>query len=110
VEALCEMRNRHPEIEFDDALIEAALIRGADGSAGTQGGAEADDRLRTTIGLLALIYPSDDIYRAYAGLRSDEREPRANAVELLDNLLRPEIKKAVLPGIEAWSASTAANQ
>ena len=53
--------------------------------------------------LLALIYPFEDIYRAYDGLTSGQRDLRANAIELLDNLLRPELKRAILPYIDAWT-------
>ena len=55
-----------------------------------------------------LIHPFEDIYRAHAGLASGQRGPMANAIELLDNLLRPEIKRAVLPCIESLALPDAA--
>ena len=41
-------------------------------------------------------------------IASGQRGPMANAIELLDNLLRPEIKRAVLPCIESLALPDAA--
>ncbi|MFH0945890.1 MAG: MFS transporter, partial [Planctomycetota bacterium] len=104
VEALGEMRHRRPELIFDPGVIEAALLREVEAPLQPRKRAEATERhLGRAMGLLALIYPIEDIYRAYAGLKSGKRELRANAIELLDNLIRPELKRAVLPYIEAWA-------
>ena len=102
VEALGEMRNRHPDLAFDGEQVEAALLREAQASLSDQG-REPGRRLWMAVELLALIYPVEDVYRAYGGLTSGRRELRANALELLDNLLRPELKRAILPSLEAWA-------
>ncbi len=104
VEALGEMRSRHPDLEFDVDKVEAALLREVEAplQPGEQG-PETERHLRLAAGLLALIYPFEDIYRAYDGLTSGQRDLRANATELLDNLIRPELKRAILPYIEAWT-------
>lgn len=47
--------------------------------------------------LLGLVYPSKDIYNAYSGIISGQRELYANSVEFLDNLLRSDIKKYIFP-------------
>ena len=102
VEALGELRSRHPEWAFDVDQVEAALFRAVEAPMQPlQGGAETERHLRLAVGLLALIYPLDDVYRAYGGLTSGDRQQRANAIELLDNLLRPELKRAILPYVEA---------
>jgi HEAT repeat protein len=49
------------------------------------------------IWLLSLIYPANDIRRAWAGLNSPVPRQRAHALELLDNLLAGEIKTYVFP-------------
>ena len=41
--------------------------------------------------LLALFYPPRDIYNAYVGLTSGRRHLRANALEVLEHLLQPEM-------------------
>jgi len=50
--------------------------------------------------LLGLIYPPEDIYRAFLGLNSSERDVRATAIEFLDNLLESGLKKRLLPVID----------
>ena len=40
--------------------------------------------------LLALLYPPRDVYNAYVGLTGSRPQLRANSVELLEHLLRPE--------------------
>lgn len=104
VEALGEMRNRRPDLAFDAGQVEAALLREVQASP-SEREQEPKRRLWMAVELLALIYPVEDVYRAYGGLTSGRRELRANALELLDNLLRPELKRAVLPHIERWATS-----
>ena len=60
-----------------------------------------DSHLRLLMSLLALIYPSDDVFRAYSGMTSGEKDVASNAVELLDNLLQADHKRSLLPFIEA---------
>jgi ATP:ADP antiporter, AAA family len=50
--------------------------------------------------LLGLIYPPTDLYHAYHGLSSKDPMIKANALELLDNLLQSEHKNLVLPVID----------
>lgn len=50
--------------------------------------------------LLGLIYAPDDLYQAYHGLLSRDSRIKANAVELLDNLLEPGDKRWLLPIID----------
>jgi len=40
--------------------------------------------------LLALLYPPRDIYNAYVGVKSGRAQLRANALEVLEHLLKPE--------------------
>ena len=47
-----------------------------------------DVHLGRLMSLLAFIYTADDVFRAYAGMTSSEKDVALNAMELLDNLLR----------------------
>lgn len=62
---------------------------------------ERDGHLRILLSLLALIYPPDDVLKAYAGMTSGEKDVASNSVELLDNLLEPDHKRSLIPFIEA---------
>jgi ATP/ADP translocase/HEAT repeat protein len=63
-----------------------------------------EERLETSLErlfrLLGLIYAPDDLYQAYYGLLSQNSRTKANAVELLDNLLEPGDKRWLLPIID----------
>lgn len=53
--------------------------------------------------LLGLIYPWESIYNAYRGVTSHYPRIRANAVELLDNILSRNIKRTLFPIIDGSS-------
>jgi len=50
--------------------------------------------------LLGLIYPHEDIFRAYQNIRTAAKDSVDYAVELLDNILPKEIRDLILPLIE----------
>jgi ATP/ADP translocase len=50
--------------------------------------------------LLGLIYPPESIHNAYRGVTSHNPRIRANAVELLDNILSRDIKRMLFPIVE----------
>lgn len=54
--------------------------------------------------LLGLIYPQKDMYFSYLGLLSKKADLRANALEFLDNVLAPGLKKQIIPLIENQTA------
>jgi len=51
--------------------------------------------------LLGLIYPPDDIYNAYRGIISDKSQLRLSAMEFLDNLLDPTLRRYIVPIVES---------
>jgi AAA family ATP:ADP antiporter len=53
--------------------------------------------------LLGLIYPHEDIFRAYQNIKTGTKDSVDYAVELLDNILPKEIRDLVLPLIEELS-------
>ncbi len=56
-----------------------------------------DLNLERIFRLLGLAYPPKDIFTAYLGITSTSRLSRANALEFLENVLRGEIKRCLLP-------------
>ena len=100
IEAIGEIHSRYRDLEVDEATVESALDREVQAGLPDQR-AERERRLRDTIGLLALVYPAEDVHRAYAGMTSGDRDTVSNAVELLDNLMGVEHKRTVLPLVEA---------
>jgi ATP:ADP antiporter, AAA family len=99
-EALGELHARYPDYQVDTEPVEAALL--AEISQGVPDDLEVRDaHLRHLMSLLALIYPADDVFRAYAGMTGGEKDVASNAVELIDNLLRADHKRTLLPFIEA---------
>jgi ATP:ADP antiporter, AAA family len=61
---------------------------------------EAQQSLERVFRLLGLLYPPADIYYAYHAIMSGSTQMRANALEFLDNVLHPEIKRSLIPVIE----------
>ena len=53
--------------------------------------------------LLGLRYLSQDIYNIYLGIISKQSDLKANAVELLDNILDVNLKRLIIPIVEADS-------
>ena len=56
--------------------------------------------LRNIFRLLGLVYPYDDIQRAFQNIRTGTRDSTAYAEELLDNILPRELKEWLFPIIE----------
>lgn len=50
--------------------------------------------------LLAIVYPSKTVDLVYRNLTSPQQNVRANAVEVLDNMLSKRLKKVVIPLVE----------
>lgn len=70
-----------------------------------------DFNLERIFRLLGLKYPPDDIYHAYIGInQANDAEFRHNAVEYLDNVLHPSLKKIIIPIVEAASLDTIADE
>jgi AAA family ATP:ADP antiporter len=53
--------------------------------------------------LLGLIYPHEDIVKAYQNIQAGTKDSVAYAVELLDNTLEKEIRDTILPMVEDLS-------
>jgi hypothetical protein len=99
-EALGELHARHSDYEVDSEAVEAPLMVEVVGGLPDDAD-KRDEHLRRLMSLLALIYPADDVFRAYAGMTSGQKDVASNAVELMDNLLRTDHKRSLLPFIES---------
>lgn len=66
-----------------------------------------EERLETDLErafrLLGLRYSPQDMYNAYLGITSNRADLRANAIELLDNVLDAKLKPSVIPIVEMSS-------
>jgi AAA family ATP:ADP antiporter len=51
-------------------------------------------------GLVGLLSPDRDVEQAYAAMQSDDAVIRANALELLDNVLSPDLRRLVVPLVD----------
>ncbi len=65
-----------------------------------------DRNLERIFRLLGLKYESEDIVTIYKGLKSNKPDFRVNAVEFLDNLLEPNLKKVLIPLVETAMIET----
>ncbi|MFK7774303.1 MAG: Npt1/Npt2 family nucleotide transporter [Saprospiraceae bacterium] len=65
-----------------------------------------DRNLERIFRLLGLKYESEDIVAIYKGLKSNKPDFRVNAVEFLDNLLEPNLKKILIPIVETAMVET----
>ncbi len=65
-----------------------------------------DRKLERIFRLLGLKYTSDDIFVIYNGLKNSKPDFRLNALEFLDNLLEPNLKKILIPIIETAMVET----
>jgi AAA family ATP:ADP antiporter len=59
-----------------------------------------DEEVERIFGLMSLLSPGDDLDRAHRALGSSDARARANALELLDNILRPPLRRLVVPLVD----------
>jgi len=67
---------------------------------------QLDQNLERIFRLLGLKYPPHDIYNVYLGIQSTESDLRANALEFLDTFLEADLKRLLIPIIEASMMDT----
>jgi AAA family ATP:ADP antiporter len=116
ISALNKLRRLHPEIETDSQTLETVLAAEILGhyrsyqildKLGT-GEAEQDrivralkesmeQELERIFRLLGLLYPHLDVHSAYLGLQSKNVSVYDNALEFLDNVLKPQLREMLVP-------------
>ncbi|MCX6577208.1 MAG: MFS transporter [Candidatus Aminicenantes bacterium] len=118
IEGMYKMKSLYPQVEFRDReilpeirrLIKKSyllLIELNDLKKDKQRAVLTEDleknfgrALKQIFELLSLVYSHDDMIRAYQNICSGSRKSIDYSVELLDNLLKKEVKEALLPLIE----------
>jgi AAA family ATP:ADP antiporter len=121
IDGLDRIRTASPAIRFSEDIIESRIRReilvycqnfvasAASEKAGkgpdvNQNAARAQAHILENIfKLLGLIYPHEDIAKAYQNLETATKDSVAYAVELLDNILERDIREMVFPLVEDLS-------
>jgi hypothetical protein len=119
IASLNKLHDVHPEVRIDDQLVElvlAAEIAGHYRSYQVLGPLREqfkeddppleglrqsmDQELERMFRLMALLVPGPGLHDAYVGVRSTNPTVRDNALEFLDNVLKPELRRLLLPLID----------
>jgi len=120
IASLNKLRVLHPEVRVDPSAIElllAAEIAGHYRSYQVLGPLRAklrdDDPVIEAMGntmeqeierifrVMALLLPHAGLHDAYIGVRSSNTVVRANAIEFLDNVLKPELRQVLVPVLDS---------
>ncbi len=118
--ALNKLRQAHPELEFDTMMIEtvlAAEIMGHYRSYQILGklgeSAEGDEPVTRALResmqqeverifrMMGLLFPKYDLHSAYFGLQSENQVVHDNALEFLDNILKPQMRAMLVPLLDS---------
>jgi HEAT repeat protein len=108
VSALNQLKRRHPEPPVDPVLLDKALVAEIlghyrsylppPGKSLTEG--EMGRQLECIFRLLQLLLPGRDINSAYVGIQSPDPVVHDKALEFLDNILAPHLRKLLVPLID----------
>ena len=120
IASLNKLHDVHPEVHIDEQLVElvlAAEIAGhyrsyqvlgplrehlKDDDSGLDGLRRSmDQEIERIFRLMGLLVPGPGLHDAYAGVRSGNPTVRENALEYLDNVLKPELRRLLLPLIDS---------
>jgi len=120
IASLNKLRLLHPEVKLDPAAINlllAAEIAGHYRSYQVLGPLKArfkdddpvlqamhqamEQELDRIFRLMALLLPHVGLHDAYVGLRSSDELVRANSLELLDNVLEPDLRQLLVPLLDS---------
>ncbi len=118
IASLNQLRDLHPDMTFDPEAVEMLLLAEIMGHyrsyqvLGALGDLPADQpvvaglrrsmekEIERIFRLLGLLARQGDLHSAYVGLRSTDTAVRANALEFLENVLRPQLRSLVLPLVD----------
>lgn len=120
IQALNKLRHAHPEIQLDGQMIETVLAAEIMGHyrsyqiLGTLGAdLTRDDPMVTALKetleqeverifrLLGLMLPQYDLHSAYFGVQSNDTVVHDNALEFLDNVLKPQLRNMLVPLLDS---------
>jgi len=114
ISALNKLHDVRRSLTLDRQLVETVMTAELMGHyrsyqiMGTMGGAP-DEALKESMNhelerifrLIKLLFPSLDLQNAYLGVQSDDPVIHANALEFLDNTLKPELRTMLVPLIDS---------
>jgi AAA family ATP:ADP antiporter len=120
IASLNKLHDTHPDVSIDEQLVDvvlAAEIAGHYRSYQVLGPLreqlKPDDsvlhalqqsmeqELERIFRLMALVFPGQALHDAYVGVRSTNPTVRANALEYLDNILKPELRRLLVPVLDS---------
>jgi AAA family ATP:ADP antiporter len=120
IASLNKFRAARPDVRIDPSVLElllAAEIAGHYRSYQVLGPLEAqlkrddgvvdalrhsmEQELERIFRLMALLLPQTGLHDAYVGVRSSNPTIRANALEFLDNVLKPELRQVLVPLLDS---------
>ncbi|HVN81625.1 MAG TPA: HEAT repeat domain-containing protein, partial [Terriglobia bacterium] len=120
ISSLNKLRRLHPEVDLDSSMIETVLAAEIMGHyrsyqiLGTLGGhSECGDiaavgfresmnqEVERIFRLMQLLTPRHDLHSAYFGLQSKDPVVHDNALEFLDNILKPQVRKLLVPLLDS---------
>jgi ATP:ADP antiporter, AAA family len=119
--ALNTLHQHHPELKLDRDMIEIILLAEITGhlrsyqilgilGVSLDSGDTVVRALRESMNqeverifrLLRLMFPQYDFHSAYFGLRSENRTVHDNALEFLDNILKPQFRNLLVPLLDNY--------
>jgi ATP:ADP antiporter, AAA family len=120
IASLNKLHDTHPDVSIDEQLVDvvlAAEIAGHYRSYQVLGPLreqlKPDDsvlhalqqsmeqELERIFRLMGLVFPGQALHDAYVGVRSANPTVRANALEYLDNILKPELRRLLVPVLDS---------
>jgi HEAT repeat protein len=120
IASLNKLRAVRPDIRIDPGVVEVLLAAEIAGHYRSyqvlgplKGRLKDDDPVLEALGhameqelerifrLMALLFPQAGLHDAYVGVRSTNPTVRANALELLDNVLKPELANVLVPVLDS---------
>ncbi len=122
IDGLDRIRTMNPEIHFHEDVIKSKILAEIRTCCQTFVARSLEERaeirqemilqwekmqadiLENIFKLFGLIYPHEDIAKAYQNIKTGTKDSVAYAIELLDNILEREMREAVFPLVEDLSA------
>jgi ATP:ADP antiporter, AAA family len=120
IASLNKLRVTRPEVTVDRSMVELLLAAEIAGHYRSyqvlgplRGQLKRDDPVLEALGhameqelerifrLMALLFPHAGLHDAYVGVRSSNATVRANALEFLENVLAPELRRVLVPILDA---------
>ena len=119
ITSLTSLQSRHPEFELDNQAIETILVaeivghfRSYQVQESLENNLDDDETILNALQesmqqdierifhLIKLLYPKHDLHSAYFGIQSENVKVRDNALEFLEQILKPELRNLLVPVLD----------